>query len=215
MTESALRYPIIGVTGMPCSGKSYAADLLADGSVTGEPGELVKADNLGHVALTRPEVVDKMRLRFGDEVFAPGQTNTSIRRKIGERVFVHPEDLMWLESVIHPIVAGQTAEIVEDLRGTRTVVVEAALLLAADMDRMCDIVLLVEAAWSMRAKRAARRGWNAAELEQRDRRLLPLFAPERLARLGHKLVYAHNDSDDDRLGERLREALSGRVIITE
>lgn len=205
MTGRGLVY---GVTGLPCAGKSLAAGLLASGEATGEAGILVKADDLGHAVLVRPDVVERLRERFGAALF-DGAGPTEIRARIAGRVFADPAELAWLEALVHPLVAGETAKIVADAGG-RPVVVEAALLFAADMDRDCDVVVLVEAPFDVRLERARGRGWDRGELERRDRRLMPLFSPARRAACGDKLVVVPNAADDGLLGARMGDVLAAK-----
>lgn len=203
MTDARTVY---GVTGLPCAGKSCAARLLASGAVTGTAGELIKADDLGHRVLERFDVREKLAKRLGADTLAGDAAET--RRRIAARVFTDAAALSWLEELVHPLVREEARRIVAGLPATRPAVVEAALLLAADMDRDCDRVLLVEATPAARLTRAAARGWSGEELARRDRRLLPLFAPERLRAVGGKLIRIANNADDDLLGERLAAALA-------
>lgn len=204
--------PVIGVTGLPCAGKSLAAELLATGAVTGVGGILLKADDIGHAVLVRPDVVEALRGRFGVDAFRDAEP-AAVRRAIAERVFANPDDLAWLESLVHPLVAAEVDRITDDAGGRRPVVVEAALLFAADMDRRCDRVLVVEAEFAVRLARAERRGWDRAELERRERRQLPLFEAAFSGPDRDKLAFVRNDADDGRLAERIREVLRNGIIV--
>lgn len=197
---------VIGVTGLPCSGKSYAAELLAAGAVAGGPGELIKADDVGHAILLRPDIQDRLRERFGDDVIAPGAA-AETRRRIASRVFNNPAELEWLERLVHPLVVEEEDRAVARAAG-RLVVIEAALLFAAGLERRCGRVLVVEADFATRLRRATARGWSREELERRDRRQLPLFAPDRLRDYETEIVVVRNDDDDGRLGERIAAALA-------
>ncbi|MDR1520365.1 MAG: dephospho-CoA kinase [Planctomycetota bacterium] len=187
----------VGVTGLPCSGKSRAAERLA--GLAG--GEVIQADALGHAVLERPEARELLRLRLGAGILAADPAET--RRRIADRVFSDPAALAWLESLVHPLVAAETAIRAARLAGKRLAVIEAALLPVADMEHQCDRVILIEAEFPIRLDRAARRGWNRDELERRDARLAPLFDPGRLAEIGGKLVCIRNDKDDGRLGDEV------------
>lgn len=204
---------VIGVTGLPCAGKSLAARLLADGEVTGEPGTLVKADDVGHEVLVRPAVLKRLCERFGDGIVNGDPAET--RRRIAAVVFANPAELAWLEGVVHPLVTAELDRVMADAAGKRQVVVEAALLTAAGMDLKCDVIVTVEADFSIRMKRAAGRGWDRHELERRDSRLRELFEPARLGSDEDKLVYVRNDADDNRLAVRMREALRHHIKISE
>ncbi|MCC8189573.1 MAG: dephospho-CoA kinase [Planctomycetes bacterium] len=200
--------PIVGITGLPCAGKSLAARLLATGEVTGVSGVLLSADDIGHAVLARPEVSARLRRRFGD-LGGTGDDPGAIRRRIAAVVFADPAELAWLESVVHPLVTAEVDRAIA-ARGGRPVVIEAALLNAAGLDRRCDAILVVEATDAIRLARAARRGWSAEDLRRREARLRDLLTPGWLASLGGKLVRIRNDNDDDRLGGRIRQALAAR-----
>lgn len=201
---------VLGVTGLPCAGKSFASKLLADGSVTGTPGVLLKADDIGHDILVRPDVVAEMAKRFGSDLFVDAEA-AGIRQRIAARVFGKPAELAWLESLVHPLVTAELDAAIAGAGKGTPVVVEAALLTAAGMDLKCDVVVVVEASFATRLRRAAKRGWDRDELERRDRRLAELFDPERLEPLDGKLVRVGNDADDDGLGVRLKNTLCGNA----
>lgn len=199
---------VIGVTGLPCAGKSFAARLLASGEVTGRPGELIQADLLGREVLEHPEVLEELRWRFGPEVTVAGNA-AETRRRVAERVFRDEVDLAWLEGMIHPLVVEETARIMGRIDEHTPVFLEAALLLAAGMERQCDAILLVEAGFATRLARAAGRGWDREELKRRDRRLEPQFTPENVASWRGRLRRVANDADDGCLAQRLRTAMEG------
>ncbi|MCC8166397.1 MAG: dephospho-CoA kinase [Planctomycetes bacterium] len=198
--------PVYGVTGLPCSGKSYAAGLLADGRVDGVQGVLFKADDVGHDVLTRPDVVLALRHRFGDEAIRDGDA-AAVRRAIAERVFSDRRELVWLESLVHPLVTAEADAVIAANTAERPVVMEAALLFEAGMDDRSDVILLVEASFETRLARAERRGWNRAELERRERRQIPLFEAALQGRNRGKIIRVRNDADDDGLAGRIQDAL--------
>ncbi|MCC8108061.1 MAG: dephospho-CoA kinase [Planctomycetes bacterium] len=199
--------PVYGVTGLPCSGKSYAAALLADGRVDGVRGVLVKADDVGHDVLTRPDVVLALRQRFGDDAFRDTDA-AAVRRAIAERVFSDRDELAWLERLVHPLVTAEADAVIARNTPERPVVMEAALLFEAGMDDRSDVILLVEASFETRLRRAERRGWDRTELERRERRQIPLFEAALQGRNRGKIIRVRNDADDDGLAGRIRDALA-------
>ncbi len=196
---------IFGVTGLPCAGKSVAAHLLAQGVGTGTPGILVKADDIGHRVLETPEVLDQLVRRFGPDVATTPDAATR-RRIIAEKAFANPDDLSWLENLVHPMVYAESEKIIEKNRNA-PVVVETALLFAGRLGELCGIIVLIEADRSVRIARAAARGWTRDELFRREERQIPLYAPHILAGYAAKLVRVGNDEDDDGLAARLCAAL--------
>lgn len=228
--------PVIGVTGLPCSGKSLAAEFLAEGKVPGlRAGRLFKADDVGHEVLERPDVKALLRGHFGikaarasreraiesgkacalkdggDESLVPlalPDDPAAFRRAIAELVFSNPENLAWLEGVIHPLVVTETDARLREERGKRPVIVEAALLFAADMDTRCDRILLIETDFAVRLGRAAKRGWSPEELRRRENRQVPLFTAARNEDTEKKIRVVQNDGDVEALIQALSAALA-------
>lgn len=201
---------VIGVTGLPCSGKSLAAELMASGAVPGLPaGELFKADDDGHIVLTRPDMAAKLRERFGDAAFDTAN-QADIRRAIAERVFSNPDELAWLESQVHPLVVADTDAVIAREKGKRPVIVEAALLFAANMDARCDRVLMIESDISIRWTRAAKRGWSRDELQRREKRQVPLFLAAKERDSADRIAIVENNGTVDDLIEALGCALGLR-----
>lgn len=208
MTDAA-RQPVVGVTGLPCSGKSHVSNLLASGEVTGSPGVAIKADDIGHAVLRRPEVAEELSRRFGPGVV--GEDGLPDRRKVAEAVFDHPAELAWLEGLLHPLIRAEALAMLKRIDGGRLVALEAALLLAGGMDRLCDVVLVVEAERRLRLARAAERGWDENEMNRREQRQLPLFTDKNLAACEARVVKIQNNMDGG-LVEDLRAALSAVTV---
>lgn len=198
---------VIGVTGLPCSGKSRAAELIARGDVDGEKALLLKADDIGHEVLARPGVAETLRARFGEA--AGDRTDpAAMRRAIAARVFADAGELAWLERLVHPLVREETLRRIAASGGARAVV-EAALLFAGGMDELCGRVLVIEAAFPIRLARAASRGWDENELRRREQRLLPLFADA----WKRAPVRVDNNGSPDALRSALRAALARRTPL--
>lgn len=194
---------IVGVTGLPCSGKSLAAGMIASGAVDGRRRALLKADDIGHALLLREDVRAALRARFGGAA-ADAADPAGMRRAIADRVFADPAELGWLESLIHPLVTEEALAASAAAGGDA--VVEAALLFAAGLDAHCEIILLVEADFATRLARAALRGWDKNELRRREQRQIPLFAAAE-ERAGNILARVDNSGSGGDLRENLRRAL--------
>jgi dephospho-CoA kinase len=90
---------------------------------------------------------------------------------------------------------------------TRAFIIDAPLLLEVGLDRECDAVVFVDAPHEVRVKRvAATRGWDAAELDRRERAQLPLA--EKRARSTDTIV---NDCAVAELSHRAEQIL-GAII---
>ncbi len=176
---------MFGLLGGIASGKSAVARLLA-----GQDGRVISADELAHEVLESPEVVSRIRERFGTEVLdARGRVD---RDALGKRVFSPaggPEARAALESWIHPPVRARILALVNEARaaGVPRIVLDVPLLLENDVDhglaRLCDALIFVEADEATRDLRARReRGWPEGEVARREATQLSLAEKRRLSR---------------------------------
>jgi dephospho-CoA kinase len=164
--------PVIGLIGGIGGGKSAAAALLA-----GRGAIVIDADAVGHEVLQRPEVQERLVARFGSGVIAAHDLGAEFGRKIDRRalgkiVFADESARRDLEAIVHPVMIEDFKRTIAEsqLGGSASVVaLDAAVLLEAGWDGICDLVVFVDAP---RAKRLARvertRGWSRADLEARE-----------------------------------------------
>lgn len=182
--------PVWGVLGGIASGKSRVAELLA-----GPRGVVVDADRLAHEALDEPAVRERIRARFGPDVFRPG--GGVDRARLSREVFGDPEARAALEGWVHPRVRERIASALARARqeGARRVVLDVPLLLENagqhGLLALCDRLVFVDAPAEVRERRAmAARGWAAGELARREAAQLPL--DEKRSRADHVI---ENDGD--------------------
>ena len=153
----------VGLTGAVASGKSEA--LAAFGRLG---AATLSSDAVVHELLGTDEVRDLLVERWGSEVAPSGSID---RDRVGAIVFRSPDELAWLESALHPRVAGRIARWRGGLdRGRRLAVVEVPLLFEAGMEDVFDATVCVVAGEEARMERAGVRGTEA--LEARARRQL-------------------------------------------
>ena len=165
--------PVVGLVGGIGSGKSRVAALLRD-----RGGRVIAGDDLGHEALRQPAIRDRVAARWGKEVL--DDTGEINRRRLGAIVFADAGQRHALESIVHPWIKKCMADLVAQAQAdpaVRFVVVDAAILLEAGWNDLCDRLVFVEAPAEVRRQRiAAQRGWTAAEVEAREQAQLPLTA---------------------------------------
>ena len=147
---------LIGLTGGIAAGKSEALRIFDRlGAAT------ISTDAIVHELLGTDGVRDRLVERWGDEVAPGGQID---RGTVGTIVFERPEELRWLESVLHPLVGERVAawhdELSEDVR---VAVVEVPLLFEGTMERIFDATVAISAEDAERERRAAARGTGALE----------------------------------------------------
>jgi dephospho-CoA kinase len=183
----------IGLTGGIAAGKSEAlAAFERLGAAT------LSSDAVVHDLLESEQLRALLVERWGPEVAPPGGVD---RARIGEIVFADPEELIWLERQIHPLVARRTAEWLGALPPeTEVAVVEVPLLFEAGREVVFDATVAVVAAEPVRRERAAARGH--ALLDEREARQLP--QAEKAARADHVI-------ENDGSVEDLEGALSALI----
>jgi dephospho-CoA kinase len=183
---------LIGLTGGIAAGKSETLRLL------GELGaETLSTDAVVHELLGTDEVLGVLRGRWGEQVVTEG--GELDRARIAGIVFADPEQLAWLESVLHPRVGARVVEWRGALDGKADVaVIEVPLLFEGSMAAIFDATIAVVAGDAIREQRAAARG--TGELEGRSSR--QLSQDEKAARA---TFVVRNDGDLASLERQLRE----------
>jgi dephospho-CoA kinase len=180
---------ILGLLGGVASGKSLIARQLAElGAV------VLDADRAGHEALRLPRVEGAARQRWGDAVFGPdGHID---RGRLAKIVFAPPPDgpreRRHLEDLTHPEIGRLLWAQAKALgRGSRALppschpattaaeteaarpvpllaVLDAALLLEAGWDKLCDYFVYIDVPKEVRLARALQRGWTEGDFTARE-----------------------------------------------
>jgi len=168
---------LIGLTGGIAAGKSEALRILGElGAAT------ISTDAIVHELLGTEAVRDRLVERWGEEVAPRGAVD---RGRVGAVVFERPEELSWLESVLHPLVGERVLSWRRGLADdVEVAVVEVPLLFEGTMETMFDATIAISAGDAERERRAAARGTGA--LEARGER--QLSQPEKAARATYSVV---------------------------
>lgn len=166
----AIGIPVIGIVGGIGSGKSTVARVFASlGCVVSD------SDTDAKGLLETPEVRGLLVGRWGEGVLS-GEGAID-RVSVGRIVFGDPAEREWLESVIHPRLHAMRADrLAEAVRaGAAGFVIDAPLLFEAGLEGDCDAVVFVECPREERLRRVMEsRGWDADELERREKAQWPL-----------------------------------------
>ena len=155
----------VAVTGGIGAGKSEALHAFARHGAA-----VISSDEIVHDLLRSDEDVRAaVRERFGDGVFGPeGQID---RGRIADVVFADPEQLDWLERLLHPRVVAAYLRWRDDLASRpdppAVCVTEVPLLYEVGGDTRFDAVVVISAAPDVRVSRQVR------PMQDRERRLLP------------------------------------------
>jgi dephospho-CoA kinase len=155
--------PAVAITGAIGAGKSAALEAFARrGAAT------ISSDEVVHRLLrSDPEVRRDLVERFGAEVIGDDGAD---RAKIAEIVFNDPDQLDWLEELLHPRVVRENlswrAEQESKPDPPSLTVTEVPLLFETGADRRFDAVVVITAPESIRRERRPL-------ADDREQRLLP------------------------------------------
>jgi dephospho-CoA kinase len=140
---------ILGLTGSVGMGKSTTAQMFADEGVP-----VHDADAAVH-ALYEGEAVAPVEAEFPGTT-AKGKVD---RAQLGERVIGHPEEMLKLERIVHPLVAkARDAFLAEaEKRGASVAVLDIPLLYETGGEALCDAVVVVSAPADMQRQRVLER----------------------------------------------------------
>ena len=168
---SAPRKPVLGLVGGIGAGKSTVADALVR-----HGGRVVAADSLGHEALERPDILARVVEIWGERgILTPdGKVD---RKKFGRIVFPSPVERSRLEHLVHPYIEGRIREEIGKAvadPAAKFVVLDAAIMLEAGWDGVCDKLIYVDAPRPIRLERVQRqRKWTDHDLANREAVQMP------------------------------------------
>ena len=138
---------LIGLTGTYCAGKNYVSHILEKRGLS-----VLDIDKLGHEVIESEK--ERILRRFGEDILSPdGRID---RKKLGKKVFGKPEELAALEGIIHPAANQQTLSWIKS-QGSKSCVINAALLHRSIVFETLDAIIIVEAPLMVRFFRAKKR----------------------------------------------------------
>ncbi len=157
---------VIGLTGGIASGKTSVTQHLAT-----KCAHIIHADGLGHeVIAPGGDAYREVIEAFGPEIV--GADKTIDRRKLGAIVFGNKEKLQTLNRISHPRMAARMAQDIAAVRSLPpagrppVIVLEAAILLEAHWNTLCDLVWAVEAPTELSISRLMARSNLSLEAAQ-------------------------------------------------
>ncbi len=191
--------PVIGLVGGIGAGKSSAARLLA-----ARGGLVIDADAFGHDALEQTDVRQSVLRQWGDRANLLRPDARIDRRALARVVFGNSGDRRALEALVFPYIRKRAEMAIAAAQtdpAARFIVLDAAVMLEAGWDGVCDRVVYVDAPRAQRLARVATRsGWTDAELTTREAAQWP--AERKMAAADAVVV---NDAGPDHLGRQLDE----------
>lgn len=192
--------PIIGLLGGVGSGKSTVAKMFYDLGAA-----VIDADRLAHEALNEPATVEQVKQKFGPGVSdLKGQID---RRKLAELVFDHPENVEFLNRVIHPKVIEQTESLISFYLNdpvSKAIVLDVPLLVEIGWQDRCDCLVFVECSIEKRLERlAGKRKIDEIQLKKRENFQISL---DKKAQIAHYTI--NNNSEESEVAEQVAQVFS-------
>ena len=171
--------PVVGLVGGIGSGKSALARWVSRNS----PIEVLDGDQLGHRALTEPAIAGLVLQRFPQAGPSESSSATEISRPaLAAIVFGdNPESQSArndLEAIVHPFIRRSLEDLIQKHRSQSDcegILVDAAVLLEAGWDDLCDHVVFVDVSEADRLARViSTRNWTRSDFLARQSSQWPL-----------------------------------------
>lgn len=193
---------VVGLTGSIASGKSTVSRLLEQQF----GGHIICADSVGkEVAQKGQEGYRKILELFStDFLQEDGELD---RKKLGNYVFAHPEELQKLNGCLHPIILDTILQRAKDLTGL--VVIDCALLIETELYRHVDEVWLVYAPKELRIQRVMAR--DGVSYEDALNRVNSQMPDEQKKKYAQRVIFG--DRDEAYLLEQLQQILGEQKVI--
>ena len=128
----------IGLTGGIASGKSSAGKLLQEKHGLA----VLDADRYAREALAPGTTASQAVLnRYGQRLFCGDHLD---RKALGEIVFNNPNERLWLEQLVHPVVKQMMDQEIIKLSDAKTIVLMIPLLFETGLESLCTEIWLVD-----------------------------------------------------------------------
>jgi dephospho-CoA kinase len=127
------------------------------------------------------------------------------RKKLAAIVFADPGERRALEALVHPWIRRKLEEEIARARTrpkVRLIVLDAAVMLEAGWNDVCDRLVFVHADEGVRGERVRQRGWRTDDLARREAAQMPLT--QKRCRADHVL---DNSSTLEHLGRQVDDLM--------
>lgn len=176
----------IGITGGIGSGKSLVCKIF---SVLGAP--VYDADSRAKAIMTTDGIlVGQIKKEFGDLAYnANGSLNRSY---LSEQIFQNPQQREKLNALVHPRVALDTEQWMDQQKGRAYVIREAALMFESGSYKNLDVSILVTAPDWLRMKRVLQR--DPQRSEEAVRKIMEVQMPEEESKKLANFIIENNEA---------------------
>lgn len=178
---------VLGVTGGIGSGKSAATDIFSSLGV-----KVVDADILSRVPVQKGEAgLVEIEKRYGKKILlSSGELN---RKKLREIIFEKEEEKIWLENLLHPLIADLISQ---ELRSSTSIytILASPLLFETKQSNHCNETLVIDVSEETQVLRTKTRD-EVSEEQVRTIILSQINRSERL-RLANHIIENEGSLDD-------------------
>ena len=178
---------VLGVTGGIGSGKSAATDILSSLGV-----KVVDADILSRVPVQKGEAgLVEIEKRYGKKILlSSGELN---RKKLREIIFEKEEEKIWLENLLHPLIADLISQELKSSTSIYTILA-SPLLFETKQSNHCNETLVIDVSEETQVLRTKTRD-EVSEEQVRTIILSQINRSERL-RLADHIIENEGSLDD-------------------
>jgi len=151
---------IVGLTGGIASGKSTVSRFFKELGL-----EVLDADKVVKEVSQKKDTVDRIAEVFGKDIL--DKEGNLIREKLREKAFEDKKLLKKLNGIIHPQVIEIFVEKKRETPEESIVIFDIPLLYEAEMENLCDKIIVVYVERELQIKRVIERDSNSRELAEK------------------------------------------------
>jgi dephospho-CoA kinase len=157
---------IVGLTGNYGMGKSAVARMFGElGAITIDTDEIVRE------LLREPDVIEKIKNTFGDEIIEGSGVN---KKLLANTVFRYPHLRISLEDILHPRVFKKIDEELAKLNRDAIVVIEAPVIFERGYQNRFDKIITVFTSEDIAVSRLAKKGISEEDARSRLKSQFPI-----------------------------------------
>ena len=155
---------LIGITGQIGAGKSVVADVFKRHGAA-----VISADDIGKKVVENDKnILDQLVNTFGMEILTP--TGRLRRKKLGEIAFASSENKKRLNKIVHPHLLRELRRQIRQASDKfELVVIDAALLLDWQLEKILDLTILVHSSDKIKIERLMSKDYSRREVKMRLR----------------------------------------------
>lgn len=151
---------ILGLTGGIACGKTTISNIFKQLGI-----KVIDADTVAREVIELPEIADKIKQSYGDEIFINGKLD---RRKLREIIFNDKEKIKKLNSIVHPrVIERFKDEYNKNKFSNEIIVFDIPLLFEVGLEKYCNKTVVVYVAEEVQIKRVMERDKSSRELAKK------------------------------------------------